>query len=127
MGSVGIRFRVDRPSPSLGSLTSMLRILVVVDPALAEEPVAGRVPRALRDAGHEVVHAGGLTEPGQVAAAAVQEDVDAVVLLDAVAGDQARAGVAEVLTAGGVDDVDVLAVGPDATGGDVLSALAQRA
>lgn len=105
----------------------MLRVLVVVDPALTDQPVAGAVPRALRDAGHEVVHAGGTVAPDQVAATAVQEDVHVVVLLDAVAGGQTRDLVAGVLVDGGVDDIDVLAFGPDAAGGDVLTQLAGRA
>ncbi|MBC9733695.1 hypothetical protein [Nocardioides marmotae] len=40
-----------------------------------------RLARALRDAGHEVVHAGQGVDDGLVVAAAVQEDVEVVVLL----------------------------------------------
>lgn len=36
------------------------------------------IARALRDAGHEVIYSGLHQTPGQIAATAVQEDVDAV-------------------------------------------------
>ncbi len=105
----------------------MLRLLVVVDPALADQPVAGAVPRALRDAGHEVVHAGGLVAPEEIAAAAVQEDVDAVVLLDAVEGGQATGLVGVLLEQGGVDDITVVGLGPSVTGAEALETVRRAA
>ena len=36
--------------------------------------------RALRDAGHEVIHAGALA-PGQLVATAIQEDADVMIVL----------------------------------------------
>jgi methylmalonyl-CoA mutase cobalamin-binding domain/chain len=105
----------------------MLRLLVVIDPALADQPVAGAVPRSLRDGGHEVVHAGGLTSPEEIAAAAVQEDVDAVVLLDAVEGGQVAGLVGVLLEEGGVDDIAVLGLGPSVTGAEALERVRRSA
>jgi methylmalonyl-CoA mutase cobalamin-binding subunit len=87
------------------------RVLVVV----AEAGGTSRVARVWRDEGHEVVLVGPGTVAAEVAAAAVQEDVDLVVL---VAGAEDRAEgrgtedvVAEVrrlLASYGADDVEVV-------------------
>lgn len=105
------------------SVIPMLRLLFVVDPALAEEAVARALPRALRDEGHEVVYAAGLVEPEQVVATAVQEDVDAVLLLDAVGGAQVAGRVGVLLEEGGVDDIGVLPLGVGSTAADLLESV----
>jgi methylmalonyl-CoA mutase cobalamin-binding domain/chain len=56
------------------------RVLLAALGDAPSEPLT-RLARALRDAGHEVVHAGAGQEPTGVAAAAVQEDVEVVVLV----------------------------------------------
>ena len=89
----------------------MLRVLVVVSPDLLDDPSWGAVPRVLRDAGHEVVHAGSLTEPEQIAAAAIQEDVDVVALVvGAEAAQDSR--LSEVLASAGVPDIGISVVAP---------------
>lgn len=101
------------------NLNPMLRLLFVVDPALAEESVARALPRALRDEGHEVVYAAGLGEPDQVVATAVQEDVDGVLLLDAVGGAQVAERVVVLLEEGGAGDIAVVPLGPESRGAEV--------
>lgn len=89
----------------------MLRVLVVVSPDLIDDPSWGAVPRVLRDAGHEVVHAGPLSTPEQIAAVAIQEDVDVVALVvGAEAAGDSRLG--EVLASAGVPDIGISVVGP---------------
>lgn len=105
----------------------MLRLLFVVDPALADETVARALPRALRDEGHEVVYAAGLAEPDQVVSTAVQEDVDAVLMLDAVGGAQVAARVVVLLEEGGADDIVVLPIGPEVTGAEVVERVRREA
>ena len=105
----------------------MLRLLFVVDPTLADEAVARALPRALRDEGHEVVYAAGLGEPDQVVASAVQEDVDAVLVLDAVGGAQVAGRVGVLLEEGGADDIGVLPLGPESTAADVTGAVRRLA
>lgn len=102
------------------NLNPMLRLLFVVDPALADESAARALPRALRDEGHEVVYVAGLAEPDQVVATAVQEDVDAVLLLDAVGGAQVTERVVALLEEGGADEIAVVPLGPDSRGADVV-------
>jgi methylmalonyl-CoA mutase cobalamin-binding subunit len=83
------------------------RVLVVV----AEAGGTSRVARVWRDEGHEVVLVGPGTVAAEVAAAAVQEDVDLVVL---VAGAEDRgtgdvvAEVRRLLASYGTDDVEVV-------------------
>ena len=55
-----------------------LRILIAKPGLDGHDRGAKVVARALRDAGHEVIYTGLRQTPGQIAAAAVQEDVDAV-------------------------------------------------
>jgi methylmalonyl-CoA mutase cobalamin-binding domain/chain len=100
----------------------MLRVLVVVSTDLLEDPAWGAVPRVLRDAGHEVVHAGSLTTPEQIAAVAIQEDVDVIALVVADAGTEEDGPekdgpekdgpIAEVLAAAGVAEVGICMVSP---------------
>ena len=83
------------------------RVLVVV----AEAGGSPRVARVWRDEGHEVVLVGPGTVAAEVAAAAVQEDVDLVVL---VAGAEDRgtedvaAEVRRLLASYSADDVEVV-------------------
>lgn len=64
-------------------------IRVVFGVSHMSEPGAGAgLARVLRDAGHEVIYAGEVADPAQLAAIVVQEDADAVVL---VADDQSPA------------------------------------
>lgn len=70
------------------------------------EPSLGR---AMRDAGHEVVFLGPDNTPEQVAATAVQEDVDLVALTEATDADRITALLAEL----DVDDIDVTVFTPD--------------
>lgn len=118
MGICGIRCPGFRGT-GRGSVSRMLRLLFVVDAALTEHDVARAVPRTLRDLGHEVVYAAGLVDPDQVVATAVQEDVDAVLLLDAVSGGQMATQVANLLQDGGAGDITVLPVGPEVTAAEV--------
>lgn len=105
----------------------MLRLLFVVDPALADESVARALPRTLRDEGHEVVYAAGLAEPDQVVATAVQEDVDAVLLLDAVGGAQVAGQVVVLLEEGGAGDIAVIPLGPESRGAEVAERVRRQA
>ena len=90
----------------------MLRVLVVISADLLDDPSWGAVPRLLRDAGHEVVHAGALSAPEQIAAAALQEDVDVVALVAAAPGDVDAARLREVLAAADVPEIGVSVVTP---------------
>jgi methylmalonyl-CoA mutase C-terminal domain/subunit len=90
----------------------MLRVLVVVSPSLVDDPSSGAVHRLLRDAGHEVVHAGSMSEPEQIAAAAVQEDVDVVALVVAAAEEAGDVRLGEALASAGVLDIGISVVGP---------------
>jgi methylmalonyl-CoA mutase, C-terminal domain len=90
----------------------MLRVLVVVASDLIDDPSWGAVPRVLRDAGHEVVHAGSLSAPEQIAAAAIQEDVDVVALVAASSEDVEEARLREVLASAGAPEVGISVVTP---------------
>ena len=90
----------------------MLRVLVVVSEDLIDDPSWGAVPRALREAGHEVVHAGSLSAPEQVAAAAIQEDVDVVALVAAAAEDVEDGRLREALDSAGVPEIGISVVTP---------------
>lgn len=105
---------------------AMARLLLHCPTDASADAGADRMARAgreLRDAGHEVVHAGAGLDDAAVAVAAVQEDVDAVLLVagDAADGDDPAAGLRQRLAAAGADDVRVLVVGP---GRAVVDALA---
>ncbi|NHC23288.1 hypothetical protein G6553_08900 [Nocardioides sp. IC4_145] len=97
------------------------------------EPTQGdqaltRLARALRDAGHEVVHAGQDVDEGLVTAAAVQEDVAVVVLLAPASYD---AGSLAADLAGDPDHADdtivLVAVGRDDRAADVVRRVADEA
>lgn len=97
----------------------MLRI-VVGQPGPGDEPgEVVRLARALRDAGHEVIHAGPQEAVESLAAAAVQEDADVVALLLGAgdAGD-AMGRLRDTLASLGDDDIDVVA---DASWREVLA------
>lgn len=68
------------------------------------------VARVLADAGHEVVYAGGGQAPAVIAAAAVQEAVDAVGLTDA--DEAVLAEVRDALAARGAGDIVVEVFAP---------------
>lgn len=59
----------------------MQRVLLVQVPGEGDPDGFSAAARALRDAGHEVVHGGETDSPGQVSAVAWQEDVDLVLLI----------------------------------------------
>lgn len=91
--------------------------VVVAGPVGPEDPRAVTAARALRDAGAEVVLAGGTTA-GRLAATVVQEDADALVVADPP--EDLAAG----LAAAGADDVVLLVLGDGGTApGDVVAAL----
>lgn len=90
----------------------MLRVLVVVSPDLLDDLSSGAVPRRLRDAGHEVVHAGGLSSPEQIAAVAIQEDVDVIALVVPGAEGVEDARIREVLASSGVPEIGISVVAP---------------
>jgi methylmalonyl-CoA mutase cobalamin-binding domain/chain len=85
------------------------------------------VARALRDAGFEVVDAGRAGSPGPVAATALQEDAEAVVLVATPDDDRNLPvppdQVVAVLATSGLDDVVVVACGTSA--GDVAGIAAR--
>ncbi|OLR90552.1 hypothetical protein [Actinokineospora bangkokensis] len=81
---------------------SRLRV-VVAEFGARDADGAHVVARQLRDAGVEVVHAGGLTAAEHVVAVALQEDADAVVVGGRVAE------VAALLAAEDADDVRAIA------------------
>lgn len=86
----------------------MLRI-VIGQPGSADGPQdVVALARSLRDAGHEVIHAGSQEDVEPLAEAAVQEDADAVALvLDP--GDESRAGpIRDLLLARGAGDIAVV-------------------
>jgi methylmalonyl-CoA mutase cobalamin-binding subunit len=83
--------------------------------------------RALRDAGHEVVHAGQDADERLVVAAAVQEDVEVVVLVTPASYD---AGPLAAELAGAPEDGDdavvLVAVGPDERTADMVGRVADE-
>lgn len=82
----------------------MLRVLVVAGVVAEAGDGPARFARSLRDAGHEVVLVGDGASAAQVAATALQEDVDRVVLVgEGLDADAVR----HLLAARGADDVEV--------------------
>ena len=76
-------FEMDRPASSpgggrVGLSDRKIRVLIAKPGLDGHDRGAKVVARALRDAGMEVIYTGLRQTPQQVAAAAVQEDVDAV-------------------------------------------------
>ena len=97
----------DAPEPP----TRKLRILVAKPGLDGHDRGAKVVARALRDAGFEVIYTGLHQTPEMIAAAAVQEDVDAVglsimsgahnTLFPAVIGELKKRDAADILVFGG--------------------------
>jgi methylmalonyl-CoA mutase C-terminal domain/subunit len=87
--------------------------VVVAGPDGPGDSRAVAVARALRDAGAEVVLTGAATAAGRLAATAVQEDADAVVVTGPPPGLPAGllAGLLAGLAAAGADDVTVAVLG----------------
>jgi methylmalonyl-CoA mutase C-terminal domain/subunit len=91
--------------------TSKVRILIAKPGLDGHDRGAKVVARALRDAGFEVVYTGLHQTPEMIAAAAVQEDVDAVglsimsgahnALFPAVVGEMRKRGAGDVVVFGG--------------------------
>lgn len=99
----------------------MLRVVFGVS-HLSEPGSGAGVARVLRDAGHEVVYAGEVADPAQLAAIAVQEDADAIVL---IADDQSLAGeLSAALAEYDAADVVVHVVGADEAPHQVTERLA---
>ncbi len=106
--------------------------VVLAGPGEPRDPRVPVLARALRDAGAEVVLTGGASAAG-IAAAAVQEDADAVVVVDPPAGllggladVGAEAVVAVLGDAGGLSG-DVLAFPGGTPPGDVVAAVRRAA
>ena len=111
--------------------TERLRV-VVAGPGAPDDRRVGALARALRDAGAEVVLAGGASAAG-IAAAVVQEDADAVVVVDpppglpgALGGAGAEAVVVVLGDAAGLPG-DVLAFPGGTPPGDVVAGLRRAA
>jgi len=89
-----------------------LRILIAKPGLDGHDRGAKVVARALRDAGHEVIYTGLRQTPEQIAAAAVQEDVDAVGLsILSGAHNALLPEVTRLLREGGAEDILVFAGG----------------
>jgi len=89
-----------------------LRILIAKPGLDGHDRGAKVVARALRDAGHEVIYTGLRQTPEQIAAAAVQEDVDAVGLsILSGAHNALLPEVTRLLREGGAADILVFAGG----------------
>lgn len=91
-----------------------LRFLVA-NPGQAQDRDVKVVARTLADAGHEVVYAGIDQTPEMIAAAAVQEAVDAVALVS-----EPMPAVSEALAARGASDVPVKAFTAAVTPAEIL-------
>jgi len=92
--------------------SSALRILVAKPGLDGHDRGAKVVARALRDAGFEVIYTGLRQTPEQIAAAAVQEDVDAVGLsILSGAHNRLLPEVTRLLREAGGDDILVFAGG----------------
>lgn len=88
------------------------RILIAKPGLDGHDRGAKVVARALRDAGYEVIYTGLRQTPEQIAAAAVQEDVDAVGLsILSGAHNSLLPEIARLLRAEGADDILVFAGG----------------
>ena len=86
----------------------MLRI-VIGQPGHADGPQAVvALARALRDSGHEVIHAGGQDDVEPLAEAAVQEDADAVALVIDPGGVTLAGRLRDILEGRGAGDIAVV-------------------
>src|SRR5215212_8172784 len=100
-----------------------IRILIAKPGLDGHDRGAKVVARALRDAGYEVIYTGLRQTPEQIAAAAIQEDVDAVGLsILSGAHNSLLPEVTRLLKEQGADDVLVRAV---SNGDEAVAALAQ--
>jgi len=89
-----------------------IRILIAKPGLDGHDRGAKVVARALRDAGYEVIYSGLRQTPEQIAAAAIQEDVDAVGLsILSGAHNSLLPEVARLLREAGADDMLVFAGG----------------
>ncbi len=89
-----------------------MRVLIAKPGLDGHDRGAKVVARALRDAGYEVIYSGLRQTPEQIAAAAVQEDVDAVGLsILSGAHNRLLPEVTRLLREAGADDVLVFAGG----------------
>lgn len=95
----------------------MQRVLLVQVPGDSDSDAFSTAARALRDAGHEVVHGGEMSSPDLVSAVAWQEDVDLVLL---VGGGEAGV-LAEALQNDG-DGPGIAVVNPSSARADALAA-----
>ena len=100
------------------TLRPMPRVLLVQVPDEGDPDAFGIAARALRDAGHEVVHGGETSVPEHVSTVAWQEDVDLVLLI----GGDAAGVLAEALEADD-DGPRTAVIRPGAARADVLAAL----
>lgn len=98
----------------------MLRVLLVPLGWTPEDSTSGRTARVLRDAGHEVVHGGSVSSAAQIAACALQEDVDLVLLL----ADDASRGLVNEISGLLPEELTVALSVPDASRAEVLDAVA---
>ena len=98
----------------------MQRVLLVCLPSDPDDQTFGVAARALRDAGHEIVHGGAIGSAGQIAAVAFQEDVDVVLL---IGGEEADGVAAELV--GSDEDPQVRVVRPGVSRVDVAAAVAR--
>lgn len=98
----------------------MQRVLLVPLAWTPDDMTFGATARVLRDAGHEVVHGGAIGTPEQVAAVALQEDVDVVLLLG---GDDADA-LADRVRQSVPDDLPVSVARPGTSREEVERAVA---
>ena len=89
-----------------------LRVLIAKPGLDGHDRGAKIVARALRDAGMEVIYTGLRQTPEQIAAAALQEDVDAIgISILSGAHDTILPRICELLRAKGLDDVLVVVGG----------------
>ncbi len=91
-------------------------VVAALGPDHPGRPLAA-TERALRDAGLEVIAAGGAPTPGAAAAVAVQEDADAVVVALAPTDLALLTALGDALRAEGREDAVVVGLGPAAAAG----------
>lgn len=108
---------MPRGNPGAAYAARMQRVLLVQVPGEGDPDGFSAAARALRDAGHEVVHGGETDSPEQVSAVARQEDVDLVLL---IGGD--GAGVLAEALGHGEDDPRIAVVNPSSARADALAA-----
>jgi methylmalonyl-CoA mutase C-terminal domain/subunit len=107
------RYLVDLSAATMRAVTATAPRILVAKPGLdGHDRGAKVVARALRDAGFEVIYTGLRQTPEQIAAAAVQEDVDAVGLsILSGAHNRLLPEIARLLREAGAGDILVFAGG----------------